>query len=48
MGASSERTAFLDDMLVNVNAARAVGMHGVLVEDDQSGAIATVRDLAGI
>ena len=48
LGAASERTAFLDDMLVNVNAARAVGMHGVLVEDDQSGAIAAVRDLAGI
>jgi epoxide hydrolase-like predicted phosphatase len=48
LGAAAERTAFLDDMLVNVNAARAVGMHGVLVEDDQSGAIATVRDLAGV
>lgn len=48
LGAQASRTAFLDDMLVNVEAARGVGMHGVLVEDDQSDAIDAVRVLADL
>lgn len=48
LGAESSRTAFLDDLGANVDAARALGIHGVLVGADQSGAIAEVRSLAGI
>ena len=48
LGAKPERTAFLDDLLANVNAARALGMHGVHVEEDSSGAIATARALTGL
>ena len=48
LGAKPERTAFLDDLLANVNAACALGMHGVHVEEDSSGAIATARALTGL
>lgn len=46
LGATAERTAFLDDAASNVDAARAVGLHGVLVLEDPSDAVTTVRRLA--
>lgn len=48
LGAEPARTAFLDDLQANVDAAGAVGMHGILVEEDQSPAIARARVLAGL
>jgi FMN phosphatase YigB (HAD superfamily) len=48
LGVSAGRTAFLDDLEHNVEAASARGMHGVLVEDLGSTAIAAVRTLAGL
>ena len=44
----AERAAFLDDVATNVTPANALGMHGVLVEDDPSAAIAEVRRLVGL
>ena len=46
--ARAEEAAFLDDMDVNVRAASALGIHGVLVEPDQSAAIERVRSLVGL
>jgi epoxide hydrolase-like predicted phosphatase len=48
IGATPGRTAFLDDLRANVDAANAIGMHGVWVEEDASGAIATARTLSGL
>ena len=48
IGATPGRTAFLDDVRANVDAANAIGMHGVWVEEDASGAIATARTLSGL
>ena len=48
LGAEPARTAFLDDLQANVDAAGAVGMHGILVEEDQSPAISRARVLAGL
>lgn len=48
LGARAEEAAFLDDMDVNVRAASALGIHGVLVESDQSAAIERVRSLVGL
>lgn len=48
LGAVATRTAFLDDMEVNVRAASSLGMHGVLVDVDQQPAIERVRSLAGL
>ena len=48
LGAEPARTAFLDDLQANVDAAGAVGMHGILVEEDQTSAIARARALAGL
>ena len=48
IGAVPERTVFLDDLHANVDAARALGMHGVLVEEDSSAAIAQARQLTKI
>lgn len=48
LGAEPARTAFLDDLQANVDAAGAVGMHGILVEEDQSPAIYRARVLAGL
>jgi len=39
-GAAPERTVFLDDFAGNVDAARALGMHGILVEPDPAPALA--------
>ena len=48
LGATPSRTAFLDDLEANVHAANALGMHGVHVEEDSSGAIARARALTGV
>jgi epoxide hydrolase-like predicted phosphatase len=48
LGAVAERTAFLDDVATNVDAATRVGIVGVLVEDDPLPAVATVRALVGL
>ena len=48
LGADAARTAFLDDVPTNVAAADAVGIRGVLVEEDPTAAIATVRRWAGL
>ncbi len=48
LNATPTRTAFLDDLIANVHAANALGMHGVHVEEDSSGAIATARALSGL
>ena len=48
LGAEAARTAFLDDVPSNVLAAEAVGMLGVLVDEDPLPAVATVRRLAGL
>ena len=48
LGAEPARTAFLDDLQANVDAANSVGMHGILVEEDPAGAIAHARRLAGL
>ena len=42
LGSTPERTAFLDDLQSNVDAARAVGMAGIHVDIDPTEAIATV------
>ena len=43
LGATPSRTAFLDDLQPNVDAASALGMHGIRVDDDPSAAIAQTR-----
>ena len=48
LGAEAERTAFLDDMAANVEAAERVGMRGVVVDEDPTAAVATVRRWAGL
>ena len=48
LGARAGTTAFLDDLIANVEAARRLGIHGVHVGEDQTEAIAATRDLAGI
>ena len=42
------RTAFLDDVASNLVPARTLGLHAVLVDEDPSAAIATVRALAAL
>lgn len=48
IGATPHRTAFLDDLEANVHAANLLGMHGIHVEEDSSGAIATARRLTNL
>jgi len=48
LGVTAARAAFLDDVASNLTPARALRMHAVLVEDDPSAAIATVRRLADL
>jgi len=48
LGAVAERTAFLDDAPTNVAGADRVGMRGVLVDEDPTEAVATVRRWAGL
>lgn len=48
LGATPSRTAFLDDIQANIDAALALGMHGIKVDDDPSGAIKRARELAAL
>ena len=48
LGAEASRTAFLDDVPSNVTAAESVGIRGVVVDEDPTGAIETVRRWAGL
>ncbi|MEY3588509.1 MAG: hypothetical protein RJA47_1105 [Actinomycetota bacterium] len=48
LGAEPSRTAFLDDLQANVDAANAVGMFGILVEEDPAGAITRARELTNL
>lgn len=48
IGAVPERTVFLDDLLANVEAANAVGMHGVHVGEDSTAAIQRARQLTQV
>jgi HAD superfamily hydrolase (TIGR01509 family) len=48
LGLTAERAVFLDDVPTNVSAAEAVGMYGVLVEEDATNAIAAVERLAAL
>ncbi len=48
IGATPSRTVFLDDLHANVEAANALGMHGVLVEEDSASAIARARQLTNV
>lgn len=48
LGATAGRTAFLDDVQSNVTAAQGVGMLAVLVDEDPSVAVRTVRGWAGL
>ena len=47
-GIAPEHAVFLDDFPGNVAAARRLGMHGVLVEDDPSGALAELERFGGL
>jgi putative hydrolase of the HAD superfamily len=44
-GVAPEHAVFLDDFPGNVAAARRLGMHGVLVEDDPAAALAELARL---
>ncbi len=46
-GIDPTRSVFLDDYLGNVEAARRVGMFGILVETDPAGALAELDQLLG-
>ena len=48
LNARAERTAFLDDVLSNVEAATNLGIFGVIVDEDSAPARATVARLAGL
>ena len=48
LNAAADRTAFLDDLPSNVEAATSLGMFGVVVDEDSSEAIATVERLAAL
>lgn len=45
LGVEPTRSVFLDDVESNVEAARRVGMHGVLVADDPTEAVDRVRSI---
>ena len=47
LGVPAERAVFLDDYAGNVEAARRVGMRGVLVTDDYAAALAELGRLLG-
>lgn len=45
LGIAPERAAFLDDMPANVESARGIGMHGIVVGADPVPAMSQLRDL---
>lgn len=45
LGVAPENAVFLDDAAGNITAAREVGMHAILVEDDHTGAFAELDAL---
>ncbi len=45
LGVEADQTVFVDDMVSNVDAARAVGMHGVVVGADPGPAMVELRRL---
>jgi epoxide hydrolase-like predicted phosphatase len=45
LGVEPEESVFLDDAAGNIEAARAVGMHAILVEDDHRAALAELDRL---
>lgn len=45
LGVEAERCVFLDDYPGNITAAEALGVRGILVEDDPSGAVAALERL---
>lgn len=47
LGASAERTVFLDDFEPNVAAARALGLAGVVVTDDRAAAVSELDAILG-
>ena len=46
-GVPLERSAFLDDLPANVDAASALGCHGILVEEDPASALVRLAELTG-
>ena len=48
LNAVAGRTAFADDLIANVDAANALGIFGVWVDDDSTSARATIATLAGL
>jgi putative hydrolase of the HAD superfamily len=45
LGVEAEEAVFLDDAVGNIEAARALGMRAILVEDDHAGALAELDRL---
>jgi putative hydrolase of the HAD superfamily len=45
LGVGAANTVFLDDMASNVDAAKAIGMHGIVVDGDPAPAMAELRAL---
>jgi putative hydrolase of the HAD superfamily len=45
LGVPAEAAVFLDDMEANVDAARSLGMHGIVVGPDPAEAMAELREL---
>jgi len=46
-GVNAERAIFVDDYPANVDAANALGLRGVLMDEDYGVALAEIRDLIG-
>ena len=47
LAATAERTVFLDDFAPNVDAARTLGMAGIVVTEDRHAAVAELDDILG-
>ena len=48
LGVAPHEAVFVDDTAVNVEAATALGMHGVLVDPDPASALERIRALVGL